>query len=215
MGFTNSCAIWTKISRVCTRMWRERGWTCLGYIDDFLFVAKSEKEAWVMLHQVLRDLEWLGLAPSYKKTIVPTKRLKFLGVLIDSDLLRFFVTGEKCEKLKELARAVQAMDVASMRELASVAGKVISMSIAIPAARLLTRECYNLIRPKDHDFEEEVQITPQLREEMAELLQWLDVWNRKGAPIRRSMQMKEVRVPMDPHRNKPAIKSHKRPIYHT
>ena len=39
MGFTNSCAIWTKISRVLTRMWRERGWKCIGYIDDFLFVA--------------------------------------------------------------------------------------------------------------------------------------------------------------------------------
>ena len=35
MGFTNACAIWTKISRVLTRLWRERGWRCVGYIDDF------------------------------------------------------------------------------------------------------------------------------------------------------------------------------------
>ena len=56
-----------------------------GYIDDFLFVASSEEEAWRMLRQALSDIEELGLAPSYRKTIVPTKRLKFLGVLVDSE----------------------------------------------------------------------------------------------------------------------------------
>ena len=197
MGFTNSCAIWTKISRVLTRMWRERGWKCIGYIDDFLFVASSEQEAWEMLRRVLKDIEWLGLAPSYKKTIVPTRRLKFLGILVDSELQRFFVPGEKVEKIKALARAVQVMDVASMRELASVAGKIVSISVAIPAARLLTKECYEMIRPKEWDFEEEVSITPELRAEMAELLLWIDQWNRKGAPMRRCLQMQEVRVVAD------------------
>ena len=200
MGFTNSCAIWTKISRVLTRMWKERGWRVIGYIDDFCFFARSKQEAWVMLKQALLDIESLGLAPSYKKTIVPTKRLKFLGILIDCDLMRFFVPGEKVEKLKELARAVEARDVATMRELASVAGKVVSMSVAIPAARLLTRACYQLVRPVRDDelgYDKEVEVSEDVRREMRDLLQWIDVWNQKGAPIKRRIQMQEVRVIAD------------------
>ena len=198
MGFTNSCAIWTKIARVLTRKWRERGWSVCGYIDDFLFVASSEEEAWRMLRQALSDIEELGLAPSYRKTIVPTKRLKFLGVLVDSALCRFFIPGEKIEILKELARAVRERDVASMRELASVAGKVISMSVAIPAARLLTRACYQLVRPdKQEGYDKEVVVSEEVRWEMNMLLKWIDVWNRKGAPIHRRIQMQEVRVMAD------------------
>ena len=200
MGFTNSCAIWTKVSRVLTRLWRERGWSVIGYIDDFLFLANSEKEAWVMLKQALRDIEELGLAPSYKKTIVPTRRLKFLGVLVDLELQRFFIPGEKVEDLKKLARAVRERDIVTMRELASVAGKVIAMSVAIPAARLLTKACYQLVRPggeEDVGYDAEVEVSEEVRVELGELLQWIDIWNQRGAPIKRRLQMQEVRVIAD------------------
>ena len=199
MGFTNSCAIWTKISRVLTRMWRERGWRVCGYIDDFLFVASSEEEAWKMLKQALRDIEALGLAPSYKKTIQPTRRLKFLGILVDARLQRFFVPGEKIEKIQLLAKAVAERDVVTMRELASVAGKVMSVSIAIPAVRLLTRECYNLVRPdrESEGYDASVPVSEEVRGELLELCEWIQVWNRKGAPIRRRVGMQEVRVIAD------------------
>ena len=152
-----------------------------------------------MLRQALKDLESLGLAPSFKKTIKPTKRLKFLGIIVDARLQRFFVPGEKSEKIKALAKAVAERDEATMRELASVAGKVMSVSVAIPAARLLTRECYNLVRPDRGGlgYDASVPISEEARAELLELCEWIEVWNKKGAPIRRTVSMQEVRVMAD------------------
>ena len=197
MGFTNSCAIWTSIQRVLTRMWRSRGWKCCGYIDDFLFIADTKEEAEAMLEQALKDIEGLGLAPSYKKTVTPCKRLKFLGILVDTTTCCFYVPGEKVEQLKELAVALKNKDEASIRELAKVAGKLISMSVAVPAVRLCTAECYRLVRPQNGDYDEEVVITEEVREELAGLLQHIEEWNRKGASFKRSPSMQELRIICD------------------
>ena len=76
---------------------------------------------------------------------------------------------------------------AKMREIASVAGKVISMAVAIPAARMLTRASYALIRPSEAEWDDEIQLTPELAAEMQEIIVNMRRWNRFGAPIRKEL----------------------------
>ena len=48
MGFRNSCAVWTKITRVLTTKWRREGRRLVHLLDDFLFTvdgSKSREEA--------------------------------------------------------------------------------------------------------------------------------------------------------------------------
>ena len=199
MGFKNSCAIWTKIFRTLTRKWREQGIALIHYMDDLLFSAPTQEECDRIRKVVLHDIIELGMAPSWGKTMgCASKRVKFLGIIVDSEEMRFFVPGERLDKLEAAAEAVrQGGDKAALRDLASVAGKVMSMTLAIPAARLLTKECYNLIRPSEVGWEGEAEVTQELRDELLDIATKARVWNRKGAPIRRSLGALQLRITSD------------------
>ena len=71
-----------------------------------------------------------------------------------------YVTGQRLDKLEMLASQLVAKalenETAVMRELASVAGKVVSMAPGIPGARMLTRACYSLVRPSEHDWDDDI-----------------------------------------------------------
>jgi hypothetical protein len=63
MGFRNSCAVWTKITRVLTTKWRREDRRLVHLLDDFLFTvdgSKSREEAQLEVMEVLEDLERLG-----------------------------------------------------------------------------------------------------------------------------------------------------------
>jgi len=203
MGFKNSCAIWTKIFRTLTRKWREQGISLIHYMDDLLFSASSQEECDRIKGIVLKDLVELGMAPSWAKTMgYATQRVKFLGVIVHSKLMRFFIPGERLDKLEAAAEAVRTGgSKAAMKELSSVAGKVMSMSLAIPAVKLLTKECYRLIRPSNGGWDSEVEVTPELKEELLEIAVKAREWNRKGAPIRKSLGVLQLRITSDasPH----------------
>lgn len=202
MGFKLSPVIFTKLMRVLTKRWRERGIRLVHYLDDLLFCAETVEEAERIRDMVLRDLQHLGLAPSWRKTMAkPSTRVKFLGFIVDSEQMRIYVTGERLDKLEEAAKVLvkraEGCEKAAMRELASVAGKIVSMAPAIPAARMLTRACYSLVRPGERDWDDEVELTEEVREELMEVVTSLRVWNRKGAPIRRTLGAKQVRLITD------------------
>ena len=202
MGFSNSCVIFTKLARVLTKKWRLQGIRLVAYMDDILFAAQSLTEAHRIRERVLADLIELGLAPSFKKTMgMPSRRVKFLGFIVDSELMRMYVTGERLDKLEAAATILKGLaesgKKAKMREIASVAGKVISMAVAIPAARMLTRASYALIRPSEAEWDDEIQLTPELAAEMQEIIVNMRRWNRFGAPIRKELGQKQLRLITD------------------
>ena len=149
MGYRNSCAITTKLGRVITRMWRERGIKLAILLDDVLVaVTGTFEHACKIRDEMLADLERLGVHVNWKKTVLtPSKCTRFLGMLVDSELYRFFVPPEQVVKLKVIVKNMVEKDDASVRELASVVGKVMSMQVAVPAVRMMPAECYGLIWP--------------------------------------------------------------------
>ena len=128
----------------------------------------------------MKDIVALGLAPNFKKTMgVPGRRVKFLGFILDSMEMHMYVLDTRLQKLEEVAKEMleRATD-ASVRELASVAGKVVSMVPAIPAAMMMTKECYKLVRPEGGDWDAEVKITQEVRDELMEIVKMIRVWNK-------------------------------------
>ena len=198
MGYRNSCAIWTKVARVITRRWREKGFKLVHMIDDVLVsVTGTYEDATRVRDEMLADLETLGVQVNWKRSVLtPSRCVRFLGMLIDSEAYRFFVPPEKVEKLKSLVDKMTSDDQASVRALASVVGKVMSMQIAVPAVRMMTSACYGLIRP-DGDWDRSVQLTGPVIRELLEVMQWITYFNEVGNPIRRYVGMREVRIQVD------------------
>ena len=198
MGFRNSCAIWTKVARVLTTLWRRKGFKLVHLIDDLLFsVTGTYEEACRVRDEVLADLDRLGVFVNWKKSVLePSKCTRFLGMLVDTLAYRFFVPPDKIEKLKAVVAHMVQQPEATVRALASVVGKVMSMSIAVPAVRMVTAGLYRLVRPEG-DWDRAQVVTTALVEELCAVLEWVCHFSEVGNPIRRMVGMAELRIFVD------------------
>ena len=198
-GFTNSCAVFTKLTRQLVRSLRARGVRCVHLLDDFLFAADSPGEAELLRDMVIKECEDLGLFISWKKAVLtPTQRIRFLGFVVDSLAMRFYVPGDKVEALEDLIREyLVEPDQVTYRRLAQMAGKIISMATALPPARLFTREVYQHIRPEGDWDAALPAVTPEMVQELRDVLEWLRVFNVKGAPITKRHRAAGFRIMMD------------------
>ena len=106
-----------------------------------------------------------------------------------------YVPDTRLQKLEDAAQEMleRATD-ASVRELASAVGKVVSMVPAIPAVRMMTKECYKLVRPEDGDWDTEVKITHEGGDELMEIVKMIRVWNKRGAPLWMKLGATELRI---------------------
>ena len=201
-GWVNSCAAFTKIARQLARMWRAKGFRLANILDDFLFsVSGTFEEACAVRDEVLRDMTRLGFYVSWAKSVLlPSRIFKFMGVLVDSDSMRFHMPGDKIEKLEQLIRSFLVGPTrVAYRKMASVTRKILSMSCAVLCARMFTRETYRCIRPEG-DWDALGEITEEMIEELREALKWVRIFNAKGAPIRRPARQLGLRLMMDASR---------------
>ena len=84
-----------------------------------------------------------------ESVLLPCRICKFMGVLVDSDSMRFHMPGEKMKTLEELIRSFLVGPTrVAYRKMASVTGKILSMSCAVACARMFTREMCRRIRPE-------------------------------------------------------------------
>ena len=186
MGFRNMCAIWTKLSRVFTAKWRREGKKLVHLLDDVMFaVSGTFEQACSVRDDILSDFMRAGVLVNWKESVlVPCKCLRFLGMLVDSVAYRFFVSANKVEKLQALVCVVVDgnQPELSFRQLASILGKIMSMQIAVPTIKMLTEECYAVLRPGD-DWEAQAPLTEAVLEELAEVVRKIVQFNTMGNPI--------------------------------
>ena len=198
MGFRNSCAVWTKVARVLTTLWRRKGFKLVHLLDDLLFsVSGSEEDACKVRDEVLEDLERLGVFVNWKKSVLtPSFCVRFLGMLVDSRAYKLFVPGDKVEKLQDLVKTMGQQPEATVRAIASVVGKIMSMQIAVPAVRMMSAGLHALIRPEG-DWDRSQKVTEELVLELCEAVQWVVHYSKFGNPIRRFKGMTGVRIFVD------------------
>ena len=96
----------------------------------------------------------LGLNVNLKNsTLTPTQQMQFLGMIIDTNEYKFRVTEKRKSQLETCLRTVQAAGVGretiSPLLLAKLNGYIISLRLALPLARLYTRQLYKLISSAD------------------------------------------------------------------
>ena len=150
-GLATACYLFTKLLRPLTKYWRSRGLRAIIYLDDGIVSVNGKEVAELASRQVRGDLARAGLIEHTGKCVwMPTQRLCWLGFDIDLEKSMLEVPLEKiavlCSQLKEALHA----KALSARSLASITGKLISMSIALgPVTRLMTRSLYTLINTRN------------------------------------------------------------------
>ena len=174
MGFRNSCAVWTKTARVLTTLWRRKGFKLVHLLDDLLFsVTGTYEEACKVRDEVLADLDRLGILVNWGKSVLcPNKCTRFLGMLVNSQVFRFFIPPDKVEKMRDLVVSMADQPEASIRSIASIVGKVMSTQIAVPAVRIVSAGLYALIRPEG-DWDRTEPVTESLVSELCGSVKWV------------------------------------------
>ena len=132
--------------RIVVKHWRKLGIAVLVYLDYFL-VAANAKDILLQHRMIIeKDLETLGLVREKEKgSWEPTQIIQHLGLVIDTREGMIFIPEDKLNNLENQLKILIQENQSSARTLASVAGKVISLSKAFAPARIYTRELYVLI----------------------------------------------------------------------
>eukprot|EP00741_Cyanophora_paradoxa_P009815 tig00000147_g9508.t1 len=137
--------------RLLTFRWRGRLYVyqalCFG-VNVACRVFTKLMRAFAKYWAALGHLRWLapqlGLVFSSKSDFTPTQVTEYLGLEIDTRPGRgvFTVTPKKVAKITALLDEALASPTASVRALQRLAGKLIALRMAFPAARLMTRPIF-------------------------------------------------------------------------
>jgi hypothetical protein len=118
-----------------------------GYVDDGFTAAATRLAClWQALFAVLLQAALGGFHGLAKCQIDPVQEIKWLGFMIDSLRERFVVGTSKLDKLKQFLTSILVKPTVSARDLAQVAGKIISLSPAVAPAALYSRTFFEAIK---------------------------------------------------------------------
>lgn len=145
---------WTKVMRPVLAHLRRKGLTLLGYVDDHGAVAAgprpcSKADAQKGFREVVRLYDRRGLIlHTDKGDREGTRQLTLLGYTLDTEHNQVRLPDDRLAKLRGTAAAVLAAASKNRRWvrpwlLQSVAGIIVSGSLAIPEARLFARAIYD------------------------------------------------------------------------
>ena len=146
-GLATACYVFTKLLRPIIKYWRSQSLRAIIYLDDGVVAVKGKDAADAASRRVRNDLSKAGLVENTEKSNwVPAQRLAWLGFIIDLEKGKMEVPMEKLEALLRQLKQAMLLRALPARSIASITGKIISMSIALgPVTRLMTRSLYALI----------------------------------------------------------------------
>ena len=200
-GLSPAPYIFTMILRNVAARWRFDGINLVHFLDDFCIFARSKALCFQQMQRIRRDLEALGFVINLDKSVLePTQELEFLGYEVNTvDVPTFTVPPARIAKLLvdlQMLSDLQGKTV-RVRKVASVAGQILSMSLALAPARLFTRGLYGVVDTMHrHElpggWNAQVTLSPVAVGEVAFWLEGLQLCN--GCPILRSAGVRVIQV---------------------
>jgi len=150
-GLSTAPYIFTKLLRPLVKLWRSRGFHPVVYLDDGLNIEYSLEQAHSASHHIRGDLYAAGFIVAEEKTIwQPVQYIDWLGIRWNSVEGCISIVDKRVEKAKKSINETIKKSQITARELASVAGSIISMSVVFGrVARIMTRHCQISIAAAD------------------------------------------------------------------
>lgn len=185
-GWKASAYIYQSVGLVASSHIRSLGVPCSQYIDDrhigqletpsdccWSDLQKAEAAAYIVTATLTALGYTIGLS---KSSLVPSRVVRYLGYLCDSQRRAFILPQDKKEKFRTLRETILSQQETDLKSLQRFAGKTTSFSIAVPAARLYTRACYRTIGHACKTPARPIRVSGELREEIS-YWRFLDSWN--------------------------------------
>lgn len=125
-------------------------WNLLHYLDDFIFVSKSEEVAFANKHILLDTFTHLGVLLEPSKLEGPATCLTFLGIKVDSRTLQLRLSSEKLHRLKEQLATAVSKRWLSQHKLQSLTGLLQHATKVAHPGRPFLHQLYALEKVGSH-----------------------------------------------------------------
>lgn len=147
------------------------------YLDDFWLVATSERRAWLCAHRAATIIAEFGLALSLPKVEGPSRRLEFLGIIIDSITETLSISSSRKEELLGLLTAFSKRRKSSVTRLQSLLGKLSFAATVLPGARPFLRRIIDRIAGHRSG---DLLLGPAFKADVRYWLHHLSQWNGRA-----------------------------------
>ena len=89
-GLSTAPRVFTRIFAVVSAWAHSHGIRLLRYLDDWLVLSSSEREAKQAIQSLLSVCRTLGIVINEKSDLVPSQTAKYLGMTIDTEAGKVF-----------------------------------------------------------------------------------------------------------------------------
>ena len=136
--------------RPLVRRWHGRGLKAIVYLDDGIITVVEKSQTLKESTWVQYELQCAGFVVNVEKLAWdPNKDMEWLGFIIDLAKGEFTVLEHKLVKLKSQLQEALRSQIMPARILASLIGRIISMSLALGlVTRLMTCSLYATLNSK-------------------------------------------------------------------
>lgn len=149
------------------------------YLDDFFLISSSQAQSARDLHVACLIFALFGLVVNAGKTMLPTQRGTYLGVLIDSLACSLACTPERIHELLTLAASFRRKTAATKTQLQSLLGKLSFASQVLSGARPFLRSCIDLAHSLDSSAsqQQKIPLTAAFHDDLRYWTKVMTTWN--------------------------------------
>lgn len=192
-GLSTAPFVFTKLLKPVMRLFRSLGILCSIYLDDFWTIASSVEKCSNNIITVRNIFESLGFIINVEKScFVPNKICKYLGFVIDSQLLELRLTPEKRQSIYNNLTEIIDLRRCTIRKFARLAGLLTSACPAIQYGWAYTKSierCKYLALLRCDDYDSLMTIPNYLQ---SDLKWWLHAVKTSVNPLREDRYKIEI-----------------------
>ena len=187
-GLATAPQVFTRVFSLVSTWAHARGIRLLRYLDDWLILADSEITLSEHVGQLLSLCHDLGIVINkVKSDLEPKQRVKYLGMWIDSQVVKAFPTEARVNNLKEKVSSFLSSPTPRAKVWQVLLGHLSSLEKLVPKGRLRMRLLQLELRSKwsrSKDPDQLIPWTPEIREDLE---WWTDDGNLlQGVPLQGS-----------------------------
>ena len=139
-GLSTAPQVFTRVFAAVSAWAHYHGIRLLRYLDDWLLLASSEREAKQAVQLLLSLCHTLGIVINEKKSdLVPSQNVKYLGMTIDTEAGKVFPSLVRVEKFLTMAESFCTMDSPPARLWQVILGHLASLERLVPHGHLRMR----------------------------------------------------------------------------
>ena len=119
------------------------------YLDDMIVVSKTHQQAATDFDFVRKFIHDLGLPEARDKVQPPSQRVKWLGVIFDSNHMSVSLTQDKIDDTLASISGIYKSEYISLKVFQSVLGKMLNIAKCVKPARIFVVRMLATLRKSD------------------------------------------------------------------